>query len=208
MSACGIYTGALGKIARDVVLLAQAEVGEVAAAGGGSSTMPHKQNPAGCAIALAAATRLPGIVAGFLAGLPQEHERAAGGWQAEWPSVSGAIETTGAALAAMAGTVDALQVFPDRMRANLDATGGAVFAERATFLLRPLVGRDAAQAIVSGALNDSRTTGVTFGAALRANPDAERVLPAAQLDRIDRPEDYLGSAETFRRELVAAPPDA
>ena len=68
VSACGLYTGGLGKIARDVALLAQPEVGEVAAGGGGSSTMPHKQNPAGCAIALAAATRLPGIVAGFLAG--------------------------------------------------------------------------------------------------------------------------------------------
>ena len=208
VSACGIYTGALGKIARDITLLSQSEVGEVAAAGGGSSTMPHKQNPAGCAIALAAATRLPGIVAGFLAGLPQEHERAAGGWQAEWSSVSAAIETTGAALAAMAATTEALQVFPDRMRANLDATGGAIFAERAIFLLRPLVGRDAALAIVDGALEESRASGVTFGAALRAHPDAGRVLPAAQLDRIDRPEDYLGSAETFRRELVDSPQDA
>ena len=208
VSTCAIYTGALGKIARDVALLSQPEVGEVAAAGGGSSTMPHKQNPAGCAIALAAATRLPGLVAGFLAGLPQEHERATGGWQAEWPSVGAAIETTGAALAAMAGTVETLQVFPDRMRANLDATGGAIFAERATLLLRPLVGRDAAQAIVAAALHESRMTGVTFGAALRAHPDAARAMPAAQLERIDRPEDYLGAAAAFRLELVDTPQDA
>src|SRR5262249_51328378 len=151
VAAAGIYTGGLGKIARDVTLLMQAEVGELSAAGGGSSTMPHKQNPSGCAIVLAAATRMPGIVAAGLAGLVQEHERAAGGWQAEWATVSHAVGTTGAALAAMADTVHGLKGRPERMRANLDPTNGAIFAERAAFLLRPAVGRGAAQAIVDKA---------------------------------------------------------
>jgi 3-carboxy-cis,cis-muconate cycloisomerase len=203
VTACGVYGGALGKIARDVTLLSQAEVGELAAPGGGSSTMPHKQNPAGCAIALAAATRLPGIVAGFLTGLVQEHERAAGGWQAEWPTISAAVETTGAALHAMTSTIEGLQVFPDRMRVNLDATHGVIFAERAGFLLRAAVGRDAAEAIVADALKDSRDHKTTFGAALRANSDAVRALTSAQLDSIERAADYLGSAERFRRELLA-----
>jgi 3-carboxy-cis,cis-muconate cycloisomerase len=167
--------------------------------------MPHKINPAGCAIALAAAARMPGLVAGLLGGLAQEHERAVGSWQAEWPVVSGAIETTGASLAALAATVEGLKAHPERMRANLDATGGVIFAERATFLLRPLVGRDAAQAIVEQALETSREQGVTFGDALRENPDAAQALPAAALARIDQPEDYLGSAETFRQDLLAEP---
>ena len=73
----------------------QDEVGEVAERGGGSSTMPHKRNPAGCAVALAAATRLPGLVAAFLTGMVQEHERAVGGWHAEWPTIAAAVQTTG-----------------------------------------------------------------------------------------------------------------
>jgi 3-carboxy-cis,cis-muconate cycloisomerase len=204
VTAAGIYAGALGKIARDVVLLSQVEVGEVAAPAGRSSTMPHKQNPSGCVVALAAALRVPGLVAGVLASLAQEHERGAGGWQSEWPAVSGAIETTGAALEAVTHTIEQLQVFPERMRANIAATRGVVFAERAVFLLRPIVGRDAADAIVDAALHESRTTGVTFGAALRANPAAAHALPAGQLERIDVAEEYLGAAETFRRQLLDA----
>jgi 3-carboxy-cis,cis-muconate cycloisomerase len=119
--------------------------------------------------------------------------------------VSAAIESTGAAIAALADAVCGLQVRPDRMRANLDATNGAIFAERATFLLRPGAGRDAAHAIVEKALTASRERGVTFGAALREDPDAARALPAEVLARIDAPEDYLGSAEAFRQDYLAEP---
>jgi len=122
---CGIYTGALGKIARDIALLMQHEVGEAAEPGGGSSAMPGKRNPAGCVIALAAANRTPGLVAAFLAGMVQEHERAAGGWQAEWPAMVEIVGATGSALAAMTGAIEGLTVYPERMRANLAAAPGA-----------------------------------------------------------------------------------
>jgi 3-carboxy-cis,cis-muconate cycloisomerase len=117
---CGILTGALGKMARDVSLLMQHEVGEVAEPGGGSSSMPHKRNPAGSVRALAAATRTPGLVAAYLAGMVQEHERAAGGWQAEWPTLAALIQTTGAASEAMADVTEGLTVDRERMRKNLD----------------------------------------------------------------------------------------
>jgi len=136
VTTCGMYTAALGKIARDVALLMQPEIGELAEPGGGSSAMPHKRNPAGCAIALAAAARLPGIVGGFLTGMVQEHERAVGGWQAEWSAVADAVQATGSAVAAMAAAIEGLQVFPDRMRANVEAMGGADLAERATLVQR------------------------------------------------------------------------
>ncbi len=178
---CGIYTAALAKMARDISLLMQQEVGEAAEAGGGSSAMPHKQNPSGCVIVLAAATRIPGLVASFLAGMAGEHERGAGGWQAEWPTIGATIETTGSAVTAMNGVVAGLTVYPDRMRANLEATGGAVFAERAYLLLAPRLGPEAAREAVRAARPLSSVPG---------------------LEQIDRPEDYLGSAEEFRQRLL------
>ncbi len=118
----GIYVGTLGKMARDIALLMQSEIGEVSEPGGGSSSMPHKRNPAGCVIALAAATRVPGLVASFLAAMVQEHERGAGGWQAEWPVLTDIVQSMGSALAAMRGVIEGLTVFPDRMRENVGKT--------------------------------------------------------------------------------------
>jgi 3-carboxy-cis,cis-muconate cycloisomerase len=122
-AALGIYTGTLGKIARDVSLLMQHEVAEAAEPGGGSSSMPHKQNPAGCAIALAAAVRTPGLVAAFLTAMVQEHERAVGGWQSEWPTMAAIVEAAGAATQAMAEAIAGLRVDEARMAANLRAAG-------------------------------------------------------------------------------------
>jgi 3-carboxy-cis,cis-muconate cycloisomerase len=201
VGACGILAGGIGKIARDVALLMQAEVGEVIAAGGGSSTMPHKHNPSGCAVALAAAARVPGIVSGFMTGLVQEHERAVGGWQLEWSAMSATIQATGAALAAVAGTAQSLEVFPERMRLNVDATGGIIFAERASLMLRAAVGREQADALVSRALRRNRGEGITFGAALRADPEAGAAL-GDRLHALDRLDDDVAAAERVRRELL------
>ena len=123
---CGIYSGGLGKIARDVTLLMQHEVGEVSEPGGGSSAMPHKRNPAGSVVALASAARVPGLVSTYLSLMIQEHERAAGGWQAEWQTIAEVLGATGSALAAVADVIEHLDVHPDRMRANLEAVHGAV----------------------------------------------------------------------------------
>src|SRR3954470_12759128 len=156
VSACAIYGGVLGKMARDVSLLMQFEVGEVREAGGGSSAMPHKQNPSGCARTLAAAARLPGLAATMLAGLVQEHERAVGGWQAEWPVIAEALQATGAALEAMRGVIAGLAVDPERMRANVDATHGAIFAERVVMLAAPVLGRSVANRLLKDALGRSQ----------------------------------------------------
>ena len=199
---CGIYTAALGKIARDVSLLMQHEVGEVAEAGGGSSTMPNKRNPAASVLALAAATRMPGLVAAFLAGMVQEHERAAGGWQAEWPIVAGAIETTGSALAAIAGAIEGLTVYPERMRANLEATHGVIFAEKVRMLVQPGIGREAVEHLLAEAAREALETARPFREILLSRPEIASLLSAEQTDSIDRFEDYLGVAEEFRRKLL------
>ena len=202
VSACGLYTATLGKIARDISLLMQDEVGEVAERGGGSSTMPHKRNPAACAVALAASARLPGLVAAFLTGMVQEHERAVGGWHAEWPTIADAIQTTGSALSAMADAATGLSVDPDRMRVNIEGTNGAIFAERAMMLMTSSVGRESARLLVTDALAQSRESGKTFRDTLLAIPEAVRAIPADALRTIDVPEEYLGAAETLRVQLL------
>jgi 3-carboxy-cis,cis-muconate cycloisomerase len=191
---CGIYAGTLAKIARDITLLMQPEIGEVSERGGGSSAMPNKRNPAGSVVALAAAARVPGLVAAFIAALPQEHERAAGGWQAEWPIVAETIQATGSALNSVAGTVDGLTIDSGRMRANLEATHGSVFAEKAAMLLASRFGRTRAQSLVAEAMR---------GNTLREG--LAHLLTPEQLASIDSPEDYLGAAETFRRRLLGEP---
>src|SRR5450631_2860506 len=157
--ACGTVAGSLGKVARDISLLMQAEIAEVAEPGGqgrgGSSTMPHKRNPIGCALTLAAAQRAPGLVATFLSTMVQEHERGVGGWQAEWPTVASLIQATGLAAASMAEVAEGLTVDAARMRINLDATRGVIFAEKAAMLLAGKIGRDVAHKVLEDAARRS-----------------------------------------------------
>jgi 3-carboxy-cis,cis-muconate cycloisomerase len=195
---CGIYVAALGKMARDIALLMQQEVGEVAEAGGGSSAMPNKQNPSGCAIVLGAANRTPGLVSSFLSAMVQEHERAVGGWHAEWPIVSAMIEATGSALAAMVATVEGLTVYRERMRANVAATRGVIFAEKASMLLAARLGREAAHIL----LVDAAREAVETARPMREILERAGLLTTEQLADLDRAEDYLGSAEEFRQKLL------
>lgn len=186
MAALGIYTASLGKMALDIALLMQYEVGEAAEPGGegrgGSSSMPHKRNPTACMLTIAASKRTPGLVADFLAGMVQEHERAVGGWQAEWATVQAIVQSAGVALESMAEVAEGLTVDAGRMRRNIDATQGAVFAEKAMMLLAREMGREAAHRAVEESV---RQTG--------SPPD----LPGLR-----EPEDYLGSSEAFRLRLV------
>jgi 3-carboxy-cis,cis-muconate cycloisomerase len=204
VASCGIYTGVLGKMARDISLLMQAEVDEAREPGGGSSTMPHKQNPVACAIAIAAATRMPGVVSAAMSSLVQEHERAVGTWHAEMPIVADALQTTGSALAAMADALSQLTVNPDRMRANIDRTNGAIFAERAMMHAGSALGREAAHGLIRDAIQRTRTSGEPLGRALRDTPAIARVLSEEDFRMIDEADSYLGMAESFRRRLLAS----
>lgn len=151
-----LVVGALAKAARDISLMMQFEVGEISEpAGPGrgkSSTMPHKRNPVGAGLALTAAARAPHLAATIVAAMPQEHERALGGWQAEWTTLAALVETLGSAVDGMAEVVPGLVVDTARMRRNLDATHGAVLAERATFLLAGEMGKTRAARCVEAAL--------------------------------------------------------
>ena len=124
-SALAILTGAAAKIARDVSLLAQNEIGEAfeprVQGRGGSSAMAHKRNPTGCQIVLSAAARAPGLAATIIAALPQEQERGLGGWQAEGPALADLFIVSHGALAALAPMVEGLEVDAARLASNLAA---------------------------------------------------------------------------------------
>jgi 3-carboxy-cis,cis-muconate cycloisomerase len=205
---CAVLTASLGKIARDISLLMQNEVAEVSEAGGqgrgGSSTMPHKHNPIGSALTLAAAQRVPGEIAAFLSAMVQEHERGVGGWQAEWPIVASVIQSTGLAAASMAEVVEGLSVDAPRMRANIDATRGAVFAERAMMLLAPKMGRDAAHMLVEEATRKSVAQAKNLSEVLAEMSDVTQHIELSSLRQLEIPEQYLGSAEIFREALVSS----
>jgi 3-carboxy-cis,cis-muconate cycloisomerase len=114
--------GALGRIARDVTLLSQSEVGEVREGrGGGSSAMAHKHNPVAAVATLACTRRTPGPAATMLAAMEQEHQRAAGAWQAEWGTLRELTVLTGSAAAWARAMLEELQVDSPRMSANLAA---------------------------------------------------------------------------------------
>jgi 3-carboxy-cis,cis-muconate cycloisomerase len=152
MAELAIVTTTVGKIARDVALLSQAEVGEMLESPptrgvGGSSAMPHKRNPVACLQALTAATRMPGLLATLLAA-PGEHERALGGWQAELATIPELVDVAGGALDALERIAAGLVVNADRMRANLESLQGLVFSERLARLLARETDRARALAMV------------------------------------------------------------
>src|SRR6202050_2953151 len=205
--ACGVLTGSLGKMARDISLLMQNEVREVAEPAGegrgGSSTMPNKRNPTACSLTLAAAHRVPGLVASFLSAMLQEHERGVGGWQAEWPVVAAVIQSTAVAIASMAEVAGGLSVDPQKMRLNIEKTSGAIFAERAMMMLGGKMGRDVAHNILRSAVKKSAEEGRNLSAVLAEIPEVTAHLGPAELQQLETPERYLGSAEAFRKALAS-----
>jgi 3-carboxy-cis,cis-muconate cycloisomerase len=192
-AALAVAAGTSGKVALDLVLLAQTEVGEVLAGSGGSSTLPHKQNPVGAVRARACAARVPPLAALLLGAMAQEHERAAGAWHAEWEPLAQAIGLTGGAASAVRETLEELQVRPARMRQNLDATGGRLLAERVVLALAPAAGRDAAKEAVQAAA----AAGGSFRDALLAQATVAQRLDAAAVDALLDPADYLGATAAF-----------
>jgi 3-carboxy-cis,cis-muconate cycloisomerase len=203
---CGVLTGSLGKIARDISLLMQSEVAEVAEPAGegrgGSSTMPHKRNPIACALTLAAAHRVPGLVASFLSAMTQEHERGVGGWQSEWPTVASIIQSTGSAASSLAEVTEGLSVDPTRMRQNIASTKGLIFAERVMMLLAAQLGRDVAHKLLEETIQKSVAQNRDLSALLAELPEVSSRLNHSVLDQLEIPEQYLGSAEEFRQVLL------
>lgn len=206
--ALAILLGGLGKMAGDLALMAQSEIGEFSEPAeegrGGSSAMPHKANPVACARIIAAAKRAPGLAATLLGAMDQEHERGLGGWQAEWEALpelfrlaSAALESAG--LLAEHGRFDAA-----RMRANLDASSGLAMAEAASMALAAELGKAAAHQAVGKAARLAIAEESHLRDALAADPDISEHLSPAALDGIFSPENHLGAAAEFAGRVVSS----
>ena len=204
----GMLTGTLGKIARDISLMSQTEIAELAepsAPGrGGSSSMPHKRNPVGCAAALSAATRVPALVATMLSAMPNEHERALGGWQSEWETLPEIVALCAVALAQLHGVVDGLQIDTDRMRRNIDATRGMVMAEAVVIELAQSMGRLQAHQIIEQACRKAYQQNADLLTVLQAEPELTQLLSKQRLAQLLDPHTAVGEAGPYVDRVLAA----
>ncbi len=209
IAACfGILTGTCGKIARDVSLMMQTEVGEAfepAAPGRGtSSTLPHKRNPVGAAAALSAATIAPNLVATLIAAQVQEHERAVGGWHTDWMTFPALALVTSGALAAVVEIAEGLEVDVERLRANLEMTGGQIMAEAVAFALAEKIGRTEAHALVRLLSLQASQEKRPFKEVLLKDLQMKTFLSGIEIERLFIPLTYQGSAQTFIDRLVVS----
>lgn len=190
---CALLTASCARFAREVVDLSRTEIAEVAEVAGhhrgASSTMPQKINPIGSEAIIGLSATTGALSSALFRIMEAGHERAAGEWQAEWQVLPQLISLSAAALTTAAATALGLQVFPEAMRANLDADGGLIMAEAYMMRLAPHLGRERAHDVVYRAVQDCRRTGEPLHATLA------RALPehlAAGVDTDLAPEDYVG----------------
>jgi len=204
----GLVVGTLGKLARDVSLLMQTEVAEAfepsAPGRGGSSTMPHKRNPVSSAVMLAAAVRVPPLVATMLAAMVQEHERALGGWHAEWDTLPEICALAGGALAHAIVVVEGLQADPAQMAANLEITHGLILAEAVAMALGEKIGKMKAHELVEEASARAVRERRHLRDVLLADSNVGAHLAPADLERLLDPRRYLGQAERLVARALAA----
>jgi 3-carboxy-cis,cis-muconate cycloisomerase len=200
--------GAMAKIARDVILLAQTEVAELSEGApeghGGSSTMPQKRNPVKPIAVVACAQRAPGLAATILSSMAQEHERAAGGWQAEWEPLLELLRLCGSAASSLHELLDRLEIHPDRMRANLNLTGGLLMSESVAAVLAEYIGRSRAQELVEAAARRVGEDGRELGDVLLELPEIAATVDRQTLKRALSPENYLGVADRLIDRALAA----
>lgn len=211
-TALGLCAGTLGKIARDISLHSQTEVAELAEPSadgrGSSSTMPHKRNPVASAVVLSAAARIPPLVATLLAAMVQEGERGLGGWHAEWETLPEVVRLTAGGLHHLTIAVSDLRVDPQRMRQNLDATRGLVFAEAVTMALAEKMPRAEAHELLGNACYRAQTERRDLRSVLAQDGVVKTILSAAELERLFAPANYLGVADQLLDRVLAANPFA
>ena len=196
-----LVAGVVGKISLDVILMAQTEVGEVIEPAdgdrGGSSTLPHKRNPILSVTAVASTRRVHGLAQTLYGAVAGEHERAAGAWHAEWEVLSEALALTGGAAAAVREAMEGLEVHPEKMRQNLNETGGMLMAENVTTVVADRLGRLEAHEHVGAAARRAADGGKPFRDELLAEPIVREQLSPEEIEAALDPTSYLGSVGDF-----------
>ncbi|HET6609603.1 MAG TPA: adenylosuccinate lyase family protein [Rhodopila sp.] len=204
----GIVCGTLAKIATDIILLAQTEVGEVAepyvAGRGQSSTMPQKRNPIASEYILAAARAVQGLVPVMMSAMAQDHERATGPWQAEALVIPQVFVLTHGALLHTRAIAEGMVVDAERMRANLDISHGLIVSEAVMMGLAPVLGRGEAHHVVKHACDVALSERISLADALERDPAVSGRLDRAAIERLIDPGNYLGSTQAFIDRVLAA----
>jgi 3-carboxy-cis,cis-muconate cycloisomerase len=202
-----LIAGSLAKIATDVMLMMQTEVGEVfepfVKGRGSSSTMPQKRNPISCELILAAAKSVRQNAGLMLDAMASDHERATGPWHLEWIALPEAFIASAGALAQARFMLEGLIVEPERMRRNLDITGGLIVAEAVMMALALHTGRGVAHDLVYGACRQASEQGTTLLVALKAVPEVTSHFSDAKLAALVDPANYVGSAGEMIDRLLA-----
>lgn len=209
-AALAAVNAALGKIARDVTLLSQTEVAELQeSTPGGSSTMPHKQNPVAAIVLLGHTKQAPHLYAALASAAEQELQRAAGAWHSEWLPLSRLLTLTTSASGWATRLIAGLRVDAAKMRVNLGLTHGLPLAEQVAGLLAPSLGRVKAHELIASASARAVSDGVSLAEALCGDEEGGRLLAAGnisrdQLERALDPASYLGSAAAFIAAALSA----
>ncbi len=165
--------------------------------------MPHKRNPVSASVALAAASRAPGLVATMLGSMGQEHERGLGGWQAEWETLPELVRIVGGSARSIADALSNLVVDHERMRANLDVTGGLVLAEAVSATLGSRLGKAKAHQLIEAACRRSIAERLPLKTVLAEDPQVSRYLSPDEIEVLMMPEAYLGVAAEFVEQVLS-----
>ena len=166
--------------------------------------MPHKRNPMGSAVILAAAIRIPALVSTMLSAMVQEHERGLGGWHAEWETLPEICLLAAGALSHTLQIIDGLEVHAESMSRNLALTHGLIMAEAVSFALAKHVGKQKAHQIVERACLRAVHDNMHLGDVLNANPDVTAYLSSHEIAGLLDPLNYLGSAQQMIKAVVRA----
>ena len=197
----GMLTGSLGKMARDIGLMMQTEIAELSepltSGRALSSGLRYRRTPTGCAVALAAAQRVPPLVASMLSGMVQEHERGLGNWQAEWDTLPQIVQMCAAALEQMRLVATVMIVDSTRMRSNLDITRGQIMSEPLLLALTRKVGRQSAREMVDQVCQQASRSGQHLREELDQTDAVTAQLDPLELDRLMDSGGYHGQAADF-----------
>jgi 3-carboxy-cis,cis-muconate cycloisomerase len=197
----GLLTGTLAKFATDLKLMMQTEVGEASEPyvtnRGSSSTMPQKRNPISCCYIHACAASVRQGVAALLDAMVEDHERATGPWEIEWIVLPEIFTLAGGALAQACFVLEGLQVHANRMRANLDMTGGLIVSEAVMMGLAPKMGRDKALDVLYAIIHDPAMGNKSLAQMLLAREDVTANLSEMEIRRLTDPTNYLRLSETM-----------